>query len=256
MRTTEDLVLTAWPRLGRSPCDLHEVYIHKYHLPQALKGKLLPDDLSAIACHANDLTTLEPGRGVVIQYPDLSAEKRLDTDTLAAARAACAAYDQDFLAQPSTTETAAILVLNERLDAIERSALADCARVHDLVEKTKGFDDTELGLVISFYLRDDDPQGGDEAVHDHDVDRDVTLMCTLRYCGRELLDRGLEPFGLGDGQDHNTLGQHRPAALHQIRHTWLLHELYEHVGVPLRHLGRIGRIWAEVVVRFQRIIEG
>jgi hypothetical protein len=148
------------------------------------------------------------------------------------------------------------VALNERLAAIERSALADCARVHDLADRTPGFDDTELELVISFYLRDDDPQGGDEAVHDHDVDRDVTLMCTLRYSGRELRDRGPEPFGLGDGKDRNTLGQHRPKALHQIRHTWLLHELYEHVGVPLRHLGRIGRIWAEVVVRFQRIIEG
>lgn len=227
--------------------------IHKYYLPLELRKRIRLNDIEAIADGFDEVEgPPEPVPGVILHYEDIDAERRLDGRTVAAVWAAHKSFREDERAIPTPAQVESILALNRRLETIERKARADCARIRDELKQCSECDDHEMTLLMSFYLRDDDPQGGEKADWDPHLNEYNERLCQRRYCGGALSGWELDQFGIGDDHNHDTLGPHQPALLHQVRHTWVLHDLYEHVGIPLKHLGRIGEIWEEVVVQHQR----
>jgi hypothetical protein len=61
-------------------------------------------------------------------------------------------------------------------------------------------------------------------------------------------------YGIGDSRDHNDMRYFSDAPENQIRHCLTFHELYDHIRIPMKHMGRIGHVSTDIAVTHQNDI--
>jgi hypothetical protein len=64
-----------------------------------------------------------------------------------------------------------------------------------------------------------------------------------------------EYWGIGDSHDHNERREWGDEEIYHASHCTIFHALYEHMEVPMKHIGRIGSIHTDIIVRHQNSIE-
>jgi len=99
--------------------------------------------------------------------------------------------------------------------------------------------DFNLGYLITFYLREDDPE--------YDEDDDSILMeIKQRFIQLESPDRDPEQvWGFGDKKVHHA---DQDIFLSDQPHCYLYHELYDHSSLDWRDLLRIGGMWLDIKI--------
>ena len=110
-------------------------------------------------------------------------------------------------------------------------------------------EDYEIELFINFYLNESDPG------YYEDSDN---ILVSLNYClkGEEKRMKQEVYFGLDDSVDHNLF---RLKDNHPLKdtgfHCRTYHELYHHTNLGWADILRIGTIWVDIDIVYQRIIE-
>ena len=87
-----------------------------------------------------------------------------------------------------------------------------------------------------------------------DQGKNKSLLCVVEELGNITANEASDPdySGLGDNSDDS---EHmRNTELSRGHHCGLFHELYDHRHIPLKHLGRIGRVEVDFAVWHQRKI--
>lgn len=88
----------------------------------------------------------------------------------------------------------------------------------------------------------------------NDLANTEALLCVVEELGSITAQEAADPdyIGLGDNSDcSEPVGD---AEISRLHHCGLFHELYDHRHIPLKHLGRIGRIEVDFEVWHQRLI--
>jgi hypothetical protein len=201
-------------------------YIHKYYLPTDMRRIIFPVDIEAIASSTEN--------SVTIYYKDLELEKHVDADTCQRVRSSWQEYWQDCHAELTPDEEAYCVELNKRLTIWQNKVAAEISRLEEEMESrlatVGGFaEDYEIEVLVYVFLQDDDPLCSGASQHG-DWDMDVSLIARL-----ELYKQMLEDYSPED----------------QGRECNLFHKLVDHVGIPYKHLCRIGRISTDVRVWHQ-----
>ncbi|WP_298432903.1 hypothetical protein [Geobacter sp.] len=247
-------------------------YIHKYYLPLDLKRMVCPADIDAIerSVTDNDQHGLWEGivpaevSGCTIYYKDLRLEKRVECDVTRRVLLACAEYYKDCRAELAPEEIRAALALNELLAGWEKSFRDECVRLtEEMEQRLRSGDpfltDYEIETEIYFYLQEDDPFSDNQAASKDDWDRDTSLICTIKDSlrGKITAAEAADPdyYGIGDDQDHNDCYALTDNPVCQVRHCATFHELYDHLRIPFKHMGRIGMIWSDIKVWHQNAID-
>jgi hypothetical protein len=202
-------------------------YVHKYYLPIDIKGTIFPVDIGAI--------TYSDESSVTIYYKDLKLEKQVDADTCRRVRTAWQEYRQDCSADLSPDEEAYCVELNDRLVFWQRQVFTEITRLEEEMESRLaaggGFaEDYEIDVVVHVFLRDDVALRNRES-DQGDWDLDATMIARLEL--------------------HKAMVEDYPPEF-KDRDCWLFRHLYESVGIPLKHLCRIGSISTDIRVRLQK----
>jgi len=251
-------------------------YIHKYYLVPEDKAKLWPTDISALDYLARQYSkSCENIADVVfpadppcatIYYKDLKLEKQVDWHLVQRVMLASELYEQDRRAELTSEEIRAALNLNDWLRSYEKTLLAKKLSIErqlkkELRDEAPFFLDYGVELKLDFYLREDDPFLENNESNRNDWDLTTALMCYMSCSGRTYYpeDETIPPdyWGLGDDQDHNDIRSddnfYEPVC--QANQCMLFHELISHCGVPIKHLIRIGTIWADFEVLQQNAVD-
>lgn len=240
-------------------------YVHKYYLPLDLKRQIRPADIDEIVSHYCGIDGLDLGKGVIppdlpdvtLDYGAYSLKHHVSGETARLVLLACSRYFQDYGAELSPQEIRAALAFNEQLITLEKALLAENIRLTEEMElRLQGNDpflvDYEIEMDISFYLRDDDPFSEDNnSGANDDMDSDAALVSAVRDSWRKITVReAANPkfTGFGDSRDHKDKDFVGDCKLSSVRHCALFQRLYDYCGVPMKHMGRIGVIWADVQV--------
>ena len=254
----------------RSECEHQSRYIHKFYLPQELRTSIFPVDIDGIfGCFYEDCDFALSHGGIpehvpdcVIQYKDLEMEKHIDGETVRRVLLAIAEYHGDDMAVLTAEENQAALNLNAWLLEWEKDLLNRCIQVsNDMEQQVRAGDrwlsDYEIDMETEFYVRDDDPYSEanmPDGSRD-DIDSNIGLLCTIKHLEDLPLFRKPEDDGLwyiGDDQDHNDRPRgSRNEEIFNVRHCATFHELFSHMHMPVKHAGRIGRIYTDIIVRHQ-----
>lgn len=250
-------------------------YIHKYYLPQELKPSVFLADIQAVMNGDEELAVgADPVADTVpcciVRYDDLGLERTIPAHEVELVLQSIAAYFKDFNSDLTDEENRVAMNLNSWLTGWEKSLLAECIRITEEMEQKvrsgeSWLTDYEIDLGVNCYVRDDDPFSEDNnpKVHDHE-DSDVSLLCTAKL----LIGGGLvfareaaapDYWGIGDDHDHNDrhglgLDLCHKSSIYVARHCAIFHELYDHLNIPMKHMGRIGRVWADIKVWHQNAI--
>jgi hypothetical protein len=200
---------------------------------------------------------------VIIEFKDLKLEKQVSGGLVRRGLLAISSYRRDCRAELTMEEVRAALNLNEWLRSYEKTLLAKQLDIEQpLIDGLRGADpfltDYEVELQMNFYVRSDDPFYMNEEASRHDWDIDTSLMCTIKDISvLRVTEVANDPdyWGLGDDQDHNDMREIIDTPVYQAKHCTLFHELISHHGVPIKHLIRIGRIWADFEVRHQNAVD-
>jgi hypothetical protein len=231
-------------------------YIHKYYLEPEDKGQLFPADLQALERLQGTTEVSELLRngdsmpGCTVYYKDLGLEKSLSGRLVAAGLLGIAAYRKERQQEMTPEELQAALQLNAWLREYEQTLHRQRNQLEQKLKKSLAGGDPfathyEIEVELEYYLRDDDPFCTAADPHLNDWDEDISLMCRLR----------LEQHNSGDTDynDHPERGRCSNPVFNEP-HSWLFHDLTSHHGVPVKHLCRIGRVWGEVMVRYQNAV--
>lgn len=248
-------------------------FIHIYFLAPEDKTKLCPSDISVLEILADrhaefcdDSCTALPNTPnfATIYYKDLKLEKQVDWEVVQRGLSAIKAYDQDCSTELTLEETRAALNLNDWLRNHEKTLLARLLNIEQRMQKEMRSDasflaDYEINLTLDFYLREDDPFFENELSSRDDWDMETARMCYMEcIVARNLTKADVDDpdyFGLGDNQDHNDMRNcNLDNPVYQSKHCWLFHKLISHCGVPIKHLIRIGAIWADFQVIHQHAV--
>ncbi|MGV1098732.1 hypothetical protein ACUUL3_04900 [Thiovibrio sp. JS02] len=240
-----------------------ERYVHKYYLPLELRKEIRPADIKAIISFVSQADLVIPLTGfiaeempdITIYYNDIKMEKVATGPKVSQVLHAFWNYRKDCRAKLSPQEVQEALNLNEFLFAWEKTVQHECLILTEKMEplcrtNDQLLTDYEIDLKIEFYLRDDDPlsKENNQETNADDIDHDITLICaTTRFPGKISPRKASNQdyAGIGDNRDYNDLRHLGNCELFQVRHCGIFHEMYSHLHVPLKHLGRIGRIAAE-----------
>lgn len=262
-------------RYDQSKHDKELRYIHKYYLPQDLKHRVFPADIEGIVICLRFEAVTDLPRGVpfencpdcLISYADIGLEKLIEGQTARRVFLAWNAYHEDCRAELTPSESRAALNLNAWLIEWERKLLTQCVRLSEEMEhRVRSGDDWltdyEMDLEVSFYVRDADPfseenmadGGGD------DIDRDAALLCKIESLPLRLpipkdIAAKSDYRGMGDSHDYNDFRGLRNVEIYSIRHCATFHILYDHLQIPMKHMGRIGRINTALIVFHQSGLE-
>ena len=245
-------------------------YVHKYFLPQELKLKIFPVDIQTIfvSLYDNEEFNLWENRipkilpAFVIHYSDIGLDKRIEEDTVRQVLLALAEYYACCGAKLTPEELRAALNLNAWLYDWEDQLLAQCIQLtQEMEQRIRGghswLTDYEIDLEVQYYVRDDDPCSDEENTElwDNDLDIDPSLLCISRclfYPSITAKDAAKEDYwGLGDRRDHNDSGGGHDNPIYNVPHCLAFHELNDHLGVPMKHMGRIGKIYTDIIIRHQ-----
>ena len=253
---------------SRSQCEHSSRYTHKYYLPQELRASIFPVDIDGItSCFYDDYNIYGVNGGYipenvpdcVIKYKDLGLEKHINGDTVRRVLLAIAGYYADDRALLTPEEQQAALNLNTWFIEWERDLHNRCIQLSRDMERQvrsgdKWLSDYEIDVEVDFYVRDDDPFSLDNMPDGSkdDIDCDTGLLCTMKLlvalpiflCGSG------QRWGIGDGQDHNDCHT-RQEEIYNVRHCATFHELFRHMHMPVKHAGRIGRVYTDIIIRHQ-----
>lgn len=242
-------------------------YIHKYYLSRALQPRIFLADIIAIMHELDDWNVFKnelPERApcCVVHYEDLLTEKVIPSREVELVLHAIASYYDDWQCELTEDEKRAAVNLNTWLTEWEKRLLSECVRRTEEMElRVKSIDpwltDYEIDIEVQFYIRDDDPYSEDNNpdVNEYDVDSDAALLCStvlLMDSGQIFAKESTSPdyWGIGDGQDHKESCS-RNGAIFQDKYCSTFHDLYSRLGVPMKHMGRIGRVYADIKVFYQ-----
>ncbi len=255
---------------SRSQYEHKDRYIHKYYLPQELRASISPVDINGIFCSFYqdcDFGLLHGGipehiPDCVIQYRDLAMEKHINSETVHRVLLAIAAYCADDRAELTPEENQAAMNLNTWLAEWEKDLLNRCIQVSTDMERqvrsgNSWLSDYEIDMETQFYVRDDDACSDDNMPDGSrdDIDCHIGLLCTMKNLENLPLFKKPEDDGhwyIGDGQNHNDrpLGS-RKGDIYNTSHCATFHELFSHMHMPVKHAGRIGGIYTDIIVRHQ-----
>jgi tetratricopeptide (TPR) repeat protein len=253
----------------KSECDHQARYIHKYYLPQELRTNIFPVDISGIEnCFYRDSDFgLWEGRApeyvpdCVIQYKDIGLDKHIDAVTVRRVLLSIAAYHTDTRAELSPEENLVAMNLNNWFIKWEKDLLSRCMQVaRDMELQVRSGDswmsDYEIDVETQFYVRDGDPFSEDnmpDASYD-DIDSDVGMLCSMKHLvNGPIFHSGSEyHWGIWDDRDHNDRPRGtRSEEIYNVRHCATFHELFDHMCMPVKHAGRIGRVYTDIIVQHQ-----
>lgn len=255
---------------SRSEYEHKDRYIHKYYLPQELRTSISPADISGIfGCFIQDCDFgLLHGRipenapDCIIRYRDIGVKKHLDGETVLQVLKAVAVYHAEYGAVLTAEENQAAMNLNAWFIEWERDLLHRCVQIScEMEQQVRSGDiwlsDYEIDMETEFYVRDDDPYSEDnmpDGSHG-DIDSNIGLLCTMKYLENLPLFKLTKDDGLwyiGDNQDHNDWPRgSRGEEIYNVRHCATFHELFSHMHMPVKHAGRIGRVYTDIIVRHQ-----
>lgn len=241
-----------------------ERYIHKYYLPQELRSRIFPVDIVGIShCFTSD-DELDVWEGQIpenvpdclIQYKDIGLEKRIDGETARRVLLAKATYCADIRGELTTEENQAAMNLNAWLREWEKNLLARCIQLSSEMEREVRSSDSwltdyEIDVEVAFYIRDDDPFYRE--IMPEALNEDIDLLCTMKQLvSIPVLNRKHNAYwGIGDNQDHNDCRGYRNEKIYNMPHCATFHELFGHMQVPIKHAGRIGCVYTDIIVRHQ-----
>ena len=246
-------------------------YIHKFYLPQELRTNIFPVDIDGISCsfYKDCDFGLWEGRvpenvpDCLIKYKDIGLEKHINADTVRQVLLAIAAYHIDNRAVLSQEENRAAMNLNTWFIEWEKDLLNRCIQLsrdmeHQVRLRDNWLSDYEIDVEVEFYVRDDDPFSEDNMPDGSqcDIDSNTALLCTMKLLVQGPIFRyGSEHhWGIGDDQDHNDCHS-RPEEIYNVRHCATFHELFSHMHMPVKHAGRIGSVYTDIIIRHQNGIK-
>jgi len=246
--------------------DPHMCYIHKYYLPIELRPRISPADIHGVQVCLDDECNVWKGllpeklSDCVITYKDLGMDKRVDGETARQILVAYMAYFDDRRAELTLEENQAAINLNAWLIDWEKQLLARCIEVSEAMEEQirsgdSWLTDYEIDVVVDFFVRDDDPFSYENMPDSYQDFEDCSTLChTEMLCHPPIsaAEAAKEDYwGIGDSVDHNDRRNFSDEPINQVRHCQTFHELYDHQYVPMKHMGRIGRVFTDIVVTHQ-----
>ena len=143
----------------------------------------------------------------------------------------------------SDEQAQAIEMFNNKLKAIEseikQRGLEENQRViKKMLTKENGITDYELNVEICMYREDDEEEV-------------ATWTESLKRL--YLLDDGKNCYcNIDDNENHNvTTAIYDNKTLHKQKHCWLLHSLYDDIGLSFENILNIDCIWFDINVKYQ-----
>ena len=238
----------------------HDVgeYILKYYIPKELKFILTADDVGAICGDLlPDINVADVTDEYRIIYEDLGAEKIIDKAVAPEVVKAGLAYWGDrYNWDLSDAEVNAALSMNQRLFKLEKDIQRECVNLNKILKKriedSDGFlTDYEIDIEIQFYLKEDDPRYEEEMYHGKIF---TEIMVTSQERGKSITDEAIQKKDyshLGSSHNWNDMRQ-KDDPIAKENHCWLFHCLYDHTPMPMKDMIRIGKVWADIIVRYQK----
>ena len=233
-------------------------YILKYYIAKELKFFLTADDVGAICgdllpgINASDVTD-----NYRIIYEDLGAEKIIDKSVAAEVVKAGLAYWSDWYNWDlSAAEINAALSMNHRLFKLEKDIQRECINLNKSLKKRiedadDFLTDYEIDMEIQFYLREDDPCY-DEEMYNGKIFTEI--MVTLQEYGKFITEEAISKedyYALGCDLNWNDMRQ-KDDPIAKGKHCYLFHCLYAHTPIPMKDMIRVGKVWTDIIVRFQK----
>ena len=106
-------------------------------------------------------------------------------------------------------------------------------------------EDYEIDCYMTFHLKEDDPG------YDEDSDNILVELAV----GFGSMKSGRREWGIADGNDHNTLHSLVKCSMVDEYHCYLYHSLYDHTDLGWVNMLRIGTIWVDIEVQYQKFFE-
>lgn len=241
-------------------------YIHNHYLHRELRPQISPADIERISAVDEDCNVWE---GIipetlserVIHDTEAGIEKIINGDIVRKVMVACIAYLQDCGAKLTDDETRTAINLNAWLIVWEKQQLARCIRLRKEIERQicsgdSWLTDYEINMRVKFYARGDDPFSYENMPDSwNGMDGASLFLCQMEMlCTPPILAEEAimdNYFGIGDSQDHNTRRNFSDEPVNQVRHCHTFHELYDHLCIPMKHMGRIGYISTDIFIHRQ-----
>jgi hypothetical protein len=155
--------------------------------------------------------------------------------------------------------------LNTWFMAWEKELLTRCIQLcNEMEQRVRSNDgwltDYECDVEIQLYVRDDDPYSGDNMSDglEDDIDSDTSFLCEMKLlvCFPILYSDRENYWGIGDDIDHNDRPRGiRKEEIYNVRHCATFHELFDHTNMPVKHAGRIGHVFTDIIIRHQNGIK-
>ena len=137
--------------------------------------------------------------------------------------------------------------LNGQLIKIEKNIKREAQRLIKAVEEriakpNAWIDDFEIESITTSILREDDPA--------YRKDDDNVLVELWEYHKRNDWE-----WGIGDRNNHNEYTSFKHHSMKDEFHCWLYHCLYDHTEMGWVNILRIGSIWVDINIEYQKIID-
>lgn len=142
--------------------------------------------------------------------------------------------------------------LNSKLTEIEKDIKVEAQALIDQLDKrvkdtNDWLEDYEIECNMTFHLKEDDPG--------YDEDSDNILVELIVTVGFGSLKSGRREWGIADGNDHNTLHGLVKCSMVDEYHCYLYHSLYDHTDLGWINMLRIGMIWVDIKIQYQKFYE-
>jgi hypothetical protein len=150
----------------------------------------------------------------------------------------------------SVEERQFLVKLNAKLTEIEKGIKKEGQTLIDQLKKRVNdvddwLEDYEIDYHIIFELKKDDPG--------YDDDNDNILIELSGFPVPTIIN-GLE-WGIGDCNDHNTLQSLVKSDVKDEIHCYLYHSLYDHTYLGWINILRIGSVWIDIDVLYQKFVD-
>jgi len=138
-------------------------------------------------------------------------------------------------------------LLNKKLIDIEKKLKTDILNLHLIAEKRikdplDWIEDYEVEIYITFLLSEDD------SYYDEDLDN-ILVQLT------EYSPKYLDVNHISDGVNHSEFQHWDNHIMQKEHHCWFYHCLYDHTDLGWVDILRIGSIWVDVAIEYQRIVD-
>lgn len=137
--------------------------------------------------------------------------------------------------------------LNSKLAEIELGIKKECQVLNTELERKLNdpndwLEDYEIECNVQFILKETDL--------DYDEDNDNILVELTDYMKHENWS-----WGMGDGNNHNDMEGWENCPMSHEHHCSMYHALYDHTGLGWVNMLRIGNIWIDIEVVYQKFYE-